>query len=269
MRYLKSFTQINETLKSDTIEIVSKKLSNFFDNLGFHKREDFFMEAEPPNYQIVSDRDYMKKRILDYTNPTKDFKKLMKKHNVDPERMIKSLQQDLNEFQYGDIYIFADKNTPEITNSLIHLIDSMGYFIATAGNREDKIDKSQIKKFMSSSDKISISIEPKYDLSTYDQFDGEYLYHTTNKNNLNKILKHGLVPKSKNTRSFYPERIYLSPDSESNKSIQNQLSSDKPGDYITLKIKKFPELKLYKDVRFKSGFYTYNNIPPKYIEVLN
>jgi hypothetical protein len=48
---------------------------------------------------------------------------------------------------------------------------------------------------------------------------------------------------------------------------RDQLATDKVGEYVDLKIKNFPGLKLYKDVRFNGGFFTYNNIPPKYIEI--
>jgi hypothetical protein len=51
-------------------------------------------------------------------------------------------------------------------------------------------------------------------------------------------------------------------------SIKYQLNTDKPAEYVYLKIKNFDGLSLYKDVRFKGGFYTYDNIPPKYIEVI-
>lgn len=59
----------------------------------------------------------------------------------------------------------------------------------------------------------------------------------------------------------------MSPNLEYMNSIKGQLNTDKPGEYVYLKIKNFG-LSLYKDVRFKGGFYTYDNIPPKYIEVI-
>lgn len=52
-------------------------------------------------------------------------------------------------------------------------------------------------------------------------------------------------------------------------SIKNQLKGDKKGDYVDLRIKNIPGLSLYRDVRFKGGFYTYDNIHPKYIETIN
>ena len=51
-------------------------------------------------------------------------------------------------------------------------------------------------------------------------------------------------------------------------SIKSQLNTDKPGEYVFLKIKNYDDLSLYKDVRFKGGFYTYDSIKPDYIEVI-
>jgi len=266
MKYLKSYSQINETLRSDEIEIVCKKLSNFFDKLGFNKKIGWGSEVESPNYQIYSDRESIKSSIEEYRNPSNRLKKLLKKYHKSAYKIRKRHEENLEDFKYGDIFIFTDKNTPEITKNLLHLIDSMGYFIATSsgewGEGPRKISVEEIKD----QDSISISIEPKYDSEV--DFQDEYVYHTTDKKNLEKIMKIGLVPKTKNTRSFYPERIYLSPNIKYNNSIKDQLGSDKAGEYVDLKIKKFHGLKLYKDVRFKGGFYTYTNIPPKYIEVI-
>ena len=159
------------------------------------------------------------------------------------------------------------------------IIDSCGYFIATISkdisedstdeewlNRNIK-DKSKIEETLLNNKKISISIEPNFDTKV--NFDGKYLYHTTNKKNLDKIMKNGLIPKTKNTRSFYPERVYLAPDEKYLKTIKYQLENDKPDEYVDLKIKNYKELSLYKDVRFKGGFYTYDTIAPKHIEIIN
>jgi hypothetical protein len=173
----------------------------------------------------------------------------------------------LDEHKKGDIFIYIKGGNIELSQKLLNLIDSSGYFIASAGSFENKIkDKSSIKDYVLNNKDISISIEPNFDSKV--NFKGDYLYHTTDKKILDKVLSVGLIPKSKNTRSFYPERIYLSPSIEYMNSIKSQLNNDKEGEYVFLKINNFNGLSLYKDVRFKGGFYTYDNIPPKYIEVI-
>lgn len=220
MKYLKSYQQINETLKSDEIEIVSKKIDNFFKNLGFTKRMDFGDKVDSPNYLIVSDRDYIRRQIEEYKNPPKYLITGLKKLNKGKPRFkkkkdvqstlsdwLKNAEDKLRDFKYGDICIFFDKNTPEITKNILHLIDTVGYFISSVGS--EKIQKSEIENYLSNQNNPSIFIEPKYDSQV--DFKDEYLYQTTYKKNIDKIMKIGLTPKSKNTRSFYPERIYLSP----------------------------------------------------------
>ena len=49
--------------------------------------------------------------------------------------------------------------------------------------------------------------------------------------------------------------------------IADELLSEM-GEIENLRIKNFKGLSLYKDVRFKGGFFTYDNIPPKYIELI-
>jgi hypothetical protein len=187
--------------------------------------------------------------------------------------MIKSYERSLRDFKYGDIFIWTDKNSEKITDELLHLIESIGYFVSVLNlpqvgdERSNLTDKTKIKETLKGLDRISIIIEPYFDTKV--EFKNKYLYHTTDRKNLEKIMQFGLIPKSKNTRSFYPERIYLSPSREWMESIRGQLSKDKVGEYVDLRIENFPDLSLYKDVRFKGGFYTYDNINPKYIKELS
>ena len=270
---------ITETLKSYEIETVVKKLENFFIKNGLNNKGDFFNDVESPNFLINSDRNLLKKQLQKFENPTEETNNFLKKHNYSKEQFIDLYKNDLNEYKYGDIYIFTDYNTPKLSRELLKIIDSCGYFIATISkdisedstdeewlNRNIK-DKSKIEETLLNNKKISISIEPNFDTKV--NFDGKYLYHTTNKKNLDKIMKNGLIPKTKNTRSFYPERVYLAPDEKYLKTMKYQLENDKPDEYVDLKIKNYKELSLYKDVRFKGGFYTYDTIAPKHIEIIN
>lgn len=273
MKHLNTFDSflITETLKSDTIEVVEKKLSSFFDKLGFYKKIDWGEFEHSPNYQIFHDRKYLEKEYRKYSEGTDDFVKTLSEK--DRKTMIKSYERGLKEFKYGDIFIFTDKNSPQITDDLLHLIESVGYFISVVNlplvdsKIQNLTDKTKIKETLKNLDRISIMIEPYYDTKV--DFKNKYLYHTTDKKNLDKILQYGLIPKSKNTRSFYPERIYLSPNRKWMESIRGQLNLDKAGEYIDIRIENYPGLSLYKDVRFKGGFYTYDNIHPKFIKKLS
>lgn len=272
MKHINKFQDfLNETLKSNQLDVVSKKLDNFFQKRNFNKKGDFLVDVKSPYYQIVNDRHFLKQRLEGYKDNEDDLTKRMIEKGFNQEELIKQAQEDLDDFKYGDVFIFTDYNTPEIANELLNLIESIGYFVSVFHLESDELenlkDKTKIKEELEKSKRISIAIEPYFDDKV--KFDGEYLYHTADSKTINKIMKHGLIPKTKNTRSFYPKRVYLSPNLEWMESIKQQLKGDKQGDYVDLKIKNFEGLSLYKDVRFNGGFYTYDNIHPKYIEVIN
>jgi hypothetical protein len=270
-RYINSFKDynlLNETLKSDKIDIVVKKLNNFFIKKGLNKKSNFGDEVDSPYYQIITDKVIMNRMLSGYKDKNDSLTKSLLKSGINIDNKISELERQISEFNYGDISIFTDFNNKDLSLELISLINSMGYFISVVNLKAgDKLkDKNKIEKTLTNSDRISIMIEPNYDDKI--DFNGEYLYHTTDSKNLDKILKYGLIPKSKNTRSFYPERIYLSPNEDWMSSIRQELVGDKGGEYINLRIKNFKGLSLYKDVRFKGGFFTYDNISPKYIELI-
>lgn len=269
MRYLKTYKQLNETLRSYKIDVVVKKLSNLFKKYGLEDKDENF-DAEK-RFWIHHDRKSLKKNLEEYKDVNHPTTKFMLDKGYSQQYLIDNYQAMLDDMEYGDIYITTTWNSPELTKELLHLIDSSGYFIALAKDGEKKHgvgeikDKNKIKEILPTIDHIFMSIEPMYDKEI--DFKDEYLYHTTDSKNLEKIMKSGLIPKSKNTRSFYPDRIYLSPNIKYMDTIRNQLQGDKGGEYVNLRIKN-KGYKLYKDVRFPGGFYTYDNIHPDDIEVI-
>lgn len=270
-KYINSFRKfnlLNETLKSDKLDIVIKKLDNFFIGNGLNKKSNFGEDVDSPYYQIITDKFMMNRILKGYKDKNDSLTKSLIKGGVDIDKSISDLEKQISEFNYGDISIFTDFNNKELSLGLISLIDNMGYFISVVNLKpgEKLTDKNDIEKTLISSYRISIMIEPNYDDKV--NFEGEYLYHTTDSKNLDKIMKYGLIPKTKNTRSFYPERIYLSPNEEWMSSIKQELVGDKGGEYVNLRIENFKGLSLYKDLRFKGGFFTYDNIPPKYIKII-
>lgn len=98
----------------------------------------------------------------------------------------------------------------------------------------------------------------------------QYLYHVTDKKNLDNIFKKGIKTKAKTVSSGYMnnERIYLylnKPD----KYEKMVTSSVEP---VILKIdlnKINPETKFYFDPRINNAFYTYEPIFPNAIEIDN
>ena len=124
------------------------------------------------------------------------------------------------------------------------------------------------------------------------------LYHLTPVSKLKKIISIGLVPRTSNAMSNRPERVYLFTENEddgffyqnmanqlfkadlerklnfsglSREEIGKRLRQEKREPYCLLEIEtnKCGGLKLYGDPDMDGAAWTYDNIPPKAIKVIN
>lgn len=182
---------------------------------------------------------------------------------------------------------------------LITLITNLGYFIADIALFKNLKfdDKNKLifkwnefidyEKYLNSYKVFELCLEPKFD-NKIDIIDGIF-YHVTEKRYVDKILKNGLIPKSKNSKTSHPERIYLSSDIQySLEYIQTKKSyyrtsngSAKIGKHIVQNLKEVEfvileiDLTGYKIVCYNDpnyidkGIYTYDNISPKRIKIAN
>ena len=93
------------------------------------------------------------------------------------------------------------------------------------------------------------------------------LYHITNIENVNKILKTGLIPKSKSKKAYHTDRIYLGYNILQTKGLSSQFDK---GEYALLLVDTNNlDINIYDDPDFtKMGCYTYDNIPPENIKYL-
>lgn len=107
------------------------------------------------------------------------------------------------------------------------------------------------------------------------------MYHATPTIYIDKILKQGLVPKSKNSFSNYPDRVYfiLGDDlTQENLMLFGYLQKNRSGEtihddnqYTILQIeieKLLSNTQMYIDPRAKNAVYTHDNIPPNAINIL-
>ena len=110
-------------------------------------------------------------------------------------------------------------------------------------------------------DFFSIIIEAKFG-EIYHQRPNDVFYHATERSVLPKILKNGLIPKSKGN---FPERIYLG---KSLNDIKDMVEGNLK-DMVILKVdvSNVKLFKLYRDQRNSTAVFTYDNIPPSQIEV--
>lgn len=158
---------------------------------------------------------------------------------------------------------FSPKTDDKNIDYLSTYMNNMGYFLSSFYIGNNPLGPNYKDK-----DWTSIKFEAKFDMerAVY----GSYIYHVTGKKYLSKILKNGLIPKTKNKITGHPDRIYLTDKIESAKQIATIF---KTGDFmaepILLRISVWKLfIKYMTDQQFPDGFYTTQNIPPQNIEVL-
>ena len=154
-------------------------------------------------------------------------------------------------------------------------INSCGYFIShfdfydcnhinISSIKYQDIDLNYIKRLkkeLNNSHYIQITVESKFNKLVDNK---NIYYHVTETKYVDKILKIGLVPRSKSKKTFHIERVYLGKDLINVKGISRQF---KDGNYTLLKITLNDNIKLYDDPDFTGyGVYTYENIPPDNIK---
>lgn len=201
--------------------------------------------------------------------------------NIDNNKMILSI---------------TEFNINKFTEFLI-LITNLGYFVSKMKiynqynipiniNLTDFKNKYLDNSILKNITKYDIILEPKFDIKH--QLKTTILYHVTEEKYLNKILKNGLIAKSKNTLSEYPERIYFVYNIDDAKQyinnkqfyyLRNYNKMKQPDkskyiqiNYIILQIKLLinNNIVFFEDPNFKGkGIYTYNNISPENISIIN
>lgn len=187
---------------------------------------------------------------------------------------------------------------------LFLLINNLGYEISkiTMFNYRDmpkQIDTNVFKNDYLIEDNLknikylSFDLEPKYDIVYQIDFSKKetektnILYHVTETRFVDRILKNGLIPRSKNTKSNHPERIYLSLNLNVAKEYilekskwytfnpdKSNISKKSKFDKIEFSIFEITidekdDIIFYKDPNYiDKGIYTYDNISNKSIKLL-
>jgi hypothetical protein len=161
----------------------------------------------------------------------------------------------------------------------IKKLNNYGWFPSYYYSKNDMAKKhvyneKELFSFYKNEEKTIIVFDAKYDYEVgMDNY--EFLYHISPLTNKEKILKLGLSPKSKNKVTTHPNRVYLS---FSNNDVKKLVGDNNfyPNEkiFIVFKIKlnellKRREMKFFADPAFKDGIYTYENIPPHYIEIVD
>lgn len=187
------------------------------------------------------------------------------------EYLSKRINTDFIKASFDEIYChfwFILKPGSKSIDSLIKKMDSFGYYCAV----EDNVKEG-----------VYLQFEPKFD----EYFKGSELsfrfsdimfYHVAPSHFKEKILKYGLVPKSKNGFLKYPDRVYLMRATSSGEKDVCELASElydksanklNNGFYSLFGIKSdgLEDVKFYTDMNMpgSDAFFTYENIPPENI----
>jgi hypothetical protein len=174
---------------------------------------------------------------------------------------------------FCDLYVGKDRVILQINENdlykrktffkfLSNLLNQTGYYISNY-----KIDN---KVYIGDVD-ISIFLNNiNFILYLNKRFDSEsghipeFLYHVTENKYLEKILKQGLINKSKKYIENHPERIYLF---DSLDDCWDYIDFKDLSDFTILKIdvKTLKNIKLFDDPKYQptiNAYYTYDNMPP-------
>jgi hypothetical protein len=182
------------------------------------------------------------------------------------------------QYQFSEIY---EKAKLEM-NKILQLTNNLGWFpsFMTAYNSLNQSKEIKWEENLSSFKSlieteftdIDFLFEAKYDIP-YTAFP-EKMYHICNSNNVDKILKIGLIPRCRSKKSFHPERVYLCKHINQANDLIEAFKILYPNEkYEILEINTVlieQYLKLFQDPNFiEMGYYTLNNITPWCIKKIN
>lgn len=215
-----------------------------------------------------------------------------------PNQIIKNLTKDIG-LNSEDVWVveglskgtnrlnieFNSKNADKLPEVHKRLTNVFGWFLSTIATddlAQPFLEREEINQIISnlkeSGERIKSNFkeqgyeielifiyESKFDKLNINKIDT--LYHITNRDNINKIEKQGLVPKSQSKRSIHPERIYLGISKE--ELLENPIY-DMVGIPVLYEIDNSDlNLKLHYDVNMKNAVYTTDSIPPSNIKRVN
>jgi hypothetical protein len=186
------------------------------------------------------------------------------------------------EFKVDDKAFFIQilgNRTEKQYQELKYLLNNLGWFISwfktesDSGNISGKFNEEAVINSFNKDDVffIELRIEAKFDEEVVENIPS-ILYHIVPTQNSDKILKIGLVPKSRSKASYHPDRVYLGRSIGGVEKLipqMHQITGDKNYTILKINTEMIPGgyLRLYTDPNYsKEAFYTLNNIPPQAIE---
>lgn len=201
------------------------------------------------------------------------------------ENIINSLniiQRNFSDIKVGKLndtlWVACRSISIETLTMLLKTVNNLGWFPSviyldrTKGKTETIVysEKTLFSLLNEKHRQIRVALEAKYDIAIPKDETPSIVYHVTHNDNVKKILKIGLAPKSRSKKSYHPERVYLADSLDAARIISRMfIEKYKHYNWSILEIDtNITYLTLLKDPNFKNGFYTLNNIPPSKISLM-
>jgi hypothetical protein len=173
---------------------------------------------------------------------------------------------NFEESEQGGVYFFWLRVRKSLTliEQIIKAMNLCGYFCSI--KQEDKEPEFIILQF-----------EPRHQNNANEEVRAmDYIYHVSPSYNLNKILKSGFTPKTKNSLFDYPDRVYFFKQHTTEDELNNltyhlccynkSLGNNNKYVIFIIDVKEIPQnVNFYLDGNYANGIYTTDNIPPSAI----
>ncbi len=162
-------------------------------------------------------------------------------------------------------------------DDILKMLNNYGYFPASYifDWRHIKFNYDDIVKFIGEKYGIEIAFEAKFAPELDSKDIPDIAYHITSTSKEEKILRIGLAPKNKEKLSRHPERIYFTNSLEGAKRLIHNIKFIVNNDKFSIFEVDLKKLHMVRQIRWfpdpnypGEGFYTYENIPPKYLKVV-
>ena len=209
-------------------------------SIAIYKKEDVLNEGLIRTYPIEKTKEYLIS-LYDFDESQVE---IINDNNVDKLR-------------------FIIPNNKNIINKVKKAMDLCGYFCSVE------------KEYPYIDNWVYLNFEPKNQDDVNDYVRGmKEIYHVTEENNIEKIMKIGLVPKFKNPLFSYPERVYLFMEETHpneiyglTKQFKDLKKDENKHCLLVIDVEKIPDnVNFYLDPNYRYGIYTKDNIPPTAIK---
>lgn len=193
---------------------------------------------------------------------------ICRKFNLRPQQFCITSRNFDNTIVYLGVIILEKGASQNVIGEIKHYMQTFGYF--------ECVKPKYVEE------KIVLVFEPHFSKDISKEIRDKYkiLYHATPAIYVNKILKNGLVPKSKNTLFFYPSRVYCMRGNNLSderikllKNVQTQRGIKTHHDnneytILSISVSKIPQnVKFYADPMAPHAIFTHDNIPPQAISI--